>query len=537
MEVKIKESPNFIKERLETSDIRSLNNLIDVTNYVMRTVGHPAHVFDFDRLSLEVLTIREAKRGEKIKTLDGKTHILFGEEIIAENNKKEIVDLLGIMGLENSVVTNNTKRILYFIDNNEKSHIRKASMSLGIRSEAAVLNEKGLDPEMAMEALLYGVKLYEQIAEGKIISNIIDIYPNKPESKNVGVSEKKITSIIGVEIPIKKASAILSGLGFENKISSGCLTTTIPSFRTDDVEKEEDLIEEIARIYGYHNLPSVLPSIQFPLKANSNLNEFFWEERLKEALKYWGFIECYTYSFVSEKLLEGPGKDAIEIQNPLTEDFVYMRKTLVPSLLEVISANKNRDEIKIFEMAKVYFKKPNDLPDEVTFLSGVYKKNNLSFYEVKGLIEQLLFDLGIKNLTFKNSEKGGLGTSLYINKDHLGEIEVLENNLIDFELNFSMFLKFANLNKEYKIINKYPPVIEDISVIVSDEIKTEDLIAAIKKQNVLIDEVTLIDTFENSRTFRIVYQDIENNLTNKDIIPIREKINSFLKDNYSATIK
>ena len=145
MEVQIKESPGFLKERLETSDIRSLNNLIDITNYVMRTVGHPAHVFDFDRLDTKTLTIREARNGEKIQTLDGKEYKLYGGEIIAVNDKHEIVDLLGIMGLQDSVVTKETKRILYFIDNNDKSRIRKASMSLGIRTEAAILNEKGLD--------------------------------------------------------------------------------------------------------------------------------------------------------------------------------------------------------------------------------------------------------------------------------------------------------------------------------------------------------------------------------------------------------
>ena len=167
MGVKVKDSPNFLKERLETSGIRSLNNLIDITNYVMRTLGHPVHVFDFDRLNTKSLTIRQAKNGEKIKTLDNKEYKLYGGEIIAENDKNEIVDLLGIMGLQNSVVTNNTKRILYFIDNNDKSRIRKASMSLGIRSEAAVLNEKGLDLELSYDALLYGIKLFEKFATGK----------------------------------------------------------------------------------------------------------------------------------------------------------------------------------------------------------------------------------------------------------------------------------------------------------------------------------------------------------------------------------
>jgi len=181
MEVTLGESPKKIKERLEASGIRSLNNLIDVTNYVMRVVGHPAHVFDFDRLNTQTLTIKEAREGEKITTLDEKNYTLNGGEIVAVDDKGKIVDLLGIMGLQNSVVNERTKRILYFIDNNEPYHIRNASMGLSIRTEAAALNEKGVDANLAMDAILYGIELFEKFANGKQVSEIIDIYPNKPK--------------------------------------------------------------------------------------------------------------------------------------------------------------------------------------------------------------------------------------------------------------------------------------------------------------------------------------------------------------------
>jgi len=536
MDIKIKQSPHYLKERLETSDIRSLNNLVDITNYVMRTIGHPTHVFDFDRLASKTLSIREATRGERIKTLDDKQHLLFGGEIVAVNDKNEIIDLLGIMGLQNSVVTQDTKRILFFIDNNDKFHIRKASMSLGIRSEAAIINEKGLDSELAYEALLYGIKLFEQFADGKVVSEIIDIYPNKVKDVEIEVFENKINSLIGVNIPINKSSKILSDLGFENKIVDNKIKVKIPSFRINDIEIQEDIIEEIARIYGYHNLPSKLPSIEFEVPNNS-INEFFWEKRAKDALKYWGFIECYTYSMVSSDLLEGPTEKAVTIQNPLTQDFVYMRRTLVPSLLKVVSENKKQHEIKIFELAKVYLKEGNSLPKEQSMLAGVIKKQNASFYESKGLLEQLLVNFGIKNITFKNSEKGGLGASLYLNKEYLGEIEILDNNLVDFEINFDIVLRFANLKKGYKALNKYPAVIEDISIITDQEAKTEDIIAQIQKQSELIIDVSLADKFKDSRTFHIVYQHSEKNLTKEDITPIREKIITSLKETFKATIK
>lgn len=537
MEVKVKDSPQYLKERLETSGIRSLNNLIDITNYVMRTIGHPAHVFDFDRLNTKNLTIREAEKGEKVTTLDNKEYLLYGREIVAVNEQNKIVDLLGIMGLKNSVVTESTKRILFFIDNNEKSHIRKASMSLGIRSDAAVINEKNLDPELAYEALLYGIKLYEQLAEGKIISEIIDIYPNKQKVSEIFVSEEKINKIIGVKISLKQSSQILSGLGFENVIRENKLKVRIPSFRASDIEIEEDVIEEIARIFGYSNIPSKIPPLSPQLVVSSYANTFYWEKRVKDAMKYWGFTETYTYSFVSEDLLEGPVKEAVAIQNPLTEDFTYMRLTLVPSLLKVLSENKKTEKVKIFELSKIYKQKDNELPQEQLTLSGLVKNEKANFYEIKGLLEQLLNDLGIKNFVFKNSQKGGLGASLYIEKEYLGEIEVLDNNLIDFELNFEIILRYASLKKEYKPLSKFPPIVEDISAIVSDTVKTQDILEEIKRQSELINEVTLKDTFNDSRTFHIVYLHPERNLTNEEVSRVRQKIITSLKSAFNASIK
>ena len=204
MEIKIKDSPQYIKDRLEASGIRSLNNVIDVTNYVMREIGHPTHVFDYDRLSNHTLNIRESKKGEKLKTLDEKEYTLTGGDIVADNGNGEIVDLISIMGTANSVVTNSTKRILFFIDNVEPTHLRKTSMELGIRTEAVILNEKGINPELASDALARGIELFQKLADGKIVSEIYDIYPKKPKETVISVSKEKINSVIGVDIQLKK---------------------------------------------------------------------------------------------------------------------------------------------------------------------------------------------------------------------------------------------------------------------------------------------------------------------------------------------
>lgn len=537
IEVEIKESPDYVKKRLEACSIRSLNNVIDITNYVMREIGHPTHVFDYDRLLNHTVIIREAKKGEKITTLDKKTHILLGGDIVADNGKGEIIDLLGVMGTENSVVTNSTKRILFFLDNNDAIRIRKTSMSLGIRTEAAVLNEKGVDPELAMTALLYGIELYKKIAHGIIKSEIIDIYPNKVKTKSITVSKEKIDSILGISIPLQTSTEILKSLGFLATIKNDAIIIKVPSFRANDIQIQEDIIEEIARIYGYNKLPSIIPPLTHIENYNLEKNSFYFENRIKNAFKYWGFTEVYTYSLVSENLLEGPTAKAVTIANPLTEDMVYLRQTLTPSLLQVARENKNYDQVKIFEIANVYHKTDeNNLPDEIQMIAGLIKKPTVSFYELKGVVEQLLFDLGIKKITFKKGDDGGDGAKIYIGKEYIGYIELLEENIVDFEIDFKKIIQHATRKKTYKPLPKFPPIIEDVTLLIEETIPYDLVITTIKGNSILVEKAELIDVFENKKTFRITYQNPNNNLTNEQVAKEREKIYRALQKELNVKI-
>lgn len=537
LDVEMKDSPQQIKDRLETAGIRSLNNIVDVTNYVMRETGHPVHVFDYDRLNNHTLIIRAAKKGEKVTTLDKKEHTLSGGDIVADNGEGEIIDLLGVMGTLNSVVTNNTKRIVLFIDNNDPNRIRKTSMGLGIRTEAAVLNEKGIDRELTMQALLRGIELYKELANGKVISNIIDLYEEKEKTKKIIVYKEKINSVVGITIPEKNITDILTNLGFEVVNKKDTFEVTVPTNRNRDMDIQEDVIEEIARVYGYHKLPSVLPPIENVATTHFGNDELYFEKRAKEALKYWGFTETYTYSFVSQDLYEGPLEDAVTLKNPLTTDFVYMRKTLTPSLLQVVRENKNRDTLKIFEIANIYEKRKGDLPNEVLTLAIVIKKENASFYEAKGIIEQLATDLGINTLKFKPTTHSSTGADVYIASTFIGTIELLDNDLITVELNFEKLITHATRSKIFTPLPKYPPVLEDLSLIVDVDVSTGDIIDEIKKQSALVKEVTLLDEYKDTKTFHIVYQDKEKNLTTQEVGEIREKIIEVLKKKFQAEVK
>ncbi len=534
LEVTMGTSPKKIQNRIETSDIRSLNNIIDVTNYVMRETGHPAHVFDYDRLTTKNLIIRQSKKGEQITTLDKKTYTLPGGDIVADNGEGEIVDLLGIMGTANSVVTSQTKRILFFLDNNNPHIIRKTSMNLGIRTEAAVLNEKGVDPETMEKAFLRGIQLYKEIAQATVVSNIIDIYPNPLKEKTVTANTHTIRSVIGVDIKDTQIKAILKDLGFNPVQHDSNITVTVPSWRMNDIAIEEDIIEEVARVYGYHNLPSVLPPLQTSAVYHQASDPFYWERRVKNAFKYWGFTETYTYSMVSDTMLEGPETEAIKLKNPLDEDHVYMRKSLIPSLLEVVRENDSNEHIMLFEIANVYIKNGKNLPHEILYLAAVIKKENISFYALKGYIEQLATDLNVE-LTFKPSDNLH-GADIFLEKRHIGTVEILDSNLVDFELNFTELIAHATSAKKYTPIIKHPPIIEDVRLQTEADTTYEQIVSVITKQSNLIKDVTLLDTYEDKKTFRIVYQHAKRNLTNEDIVDIRKKVYSALEKELKAKI-
>lgn len=538
LEVTIKDSPQVIKDRLESSEIRSLNNAIDVTNYIMRETGHPTHAFDYDRIKNHTLIIRESKKGEKIKTLDKKEYVLSGGDIVADDGTGEINDLLGIMGTENSVVSKDTKRILFFIDSVEPNHIRKTSMEHGIRTEAAVLNEKGLNPEHAERAFIMGIKLFQKIADAKIVSDIIDIYHEKPKANVISVTEQKINQVVGIQIPLKQSAEILTKLGFEVKQKDTTLEVTVPpELAGEDMLIPEDLIEEIARIYGYHNIPNKLPAITDAAPVHVEDNEFYWEDRVRDAFKYWGFTEVYTYPMVSEELSIKPVEQSVKIQNQLSDDMVYMRRSLIPSLEQVVKENLDHEVIKIFEIANVYEKNGRNLPKQMLRLGGLIRKPKVSFAEAKGYLEQLFEDTGVANTSWKLLEGTRYGATVFVGKEELGVVEIIDEATIDFELDFDIVLKHVVLKKVYKPISKFPPIVEDMAVIAPVDVLTGDLMEAIAKQSALIADVSLLDKYKDTRTFHIIYQSHQKNLTDKEVGEVREKIIKMLKDKFGAVLK
>jgi phenylalanyl-tRNA synthetase beta chain len=533
LEIDLHASPEYISDRLTKTGIRSINNAVDVTNYIMREIGHPSHVFDYDRLNDHTLNIRRSKKGEKITTLDGKEYTLPGNDIVADDGNGTIIDLLGIIGTANSVVVDTTKRIVLFLDNNNHNLLRKTSMNLGIRTEAAVLNEKGVNPDIMLPTLVTGIELLKKHANAKVISPIIDIYPNRIKSKTIKVTKDKIDSVIGIEIPQKTVVDILESLGFGVTVKENEFTVEIFTSRVNDIDIPEDIIEEVARVYGYHKIPNSLPSLTEQANYHQEQNEFYWIQKVKEAFKFWGFTEVYTYSLVTEELFDGPIENALKLKNPLTEDKTYLRNSLVPSVIDVANQSKSNN-LQLFEIANVYLKKNKGLPDEVLHLAVVVRKEKASFFDGKGIVESVAKILGITTISFEKKKDGIEGADIMLSGKNIGSIEADED--ITVEINVQELLKHANSKKIYKEPAKFPPLIEDVRVEIPAHYPFAKIEKALKESSELVHSISLLDVYKNKKTFRIVYLSRTRSLTTGDIQPIRKGIEDILTTQFKATL-
>lgn len=551
MEVKpMEQAPDYMRDRLEKSEVRSLNNLVDITNYVMLEVGHPCHVFDYDRIKTHTFLLRRAKKNEPIITFDGKKYLLNEEDVIIDDGTDRVIDLPGIMGTENSVVTKDTRRIIFFIESNNPVLIRKTSMRYAIRTMAAAINEKRPDPTLVKTALLRGIELFQEIAEGRVAGEIIDIYPQRTNPKKVTVSAGFINERLGIKLKTDEIVNILESLSFEVRVLVDKLIVTPPTFRQFDITIPEDIVEEVARIYGYHNLPSRLMEGQIPVSYDSN-TRLDLEVKIKTALKYWGYTEVYHYSFISEDLIKKTGLQAsshLKVANPLTSEIEFMRNSLFPSMLNSIVQNQDKkDNLKLFELAKVYLPSKSDLPKEPSMLIIV---NQTDFYDLKGLIESLLSELGLSNYQMVPNTLNLLHTNISLEyrseNSSFAWIGKLNPKLSSrFDMKGNVFVAYLDLEEvgyrikkfiKYRPIPLYPPVIEDMTFITPKGVIIGPIIEEVAKIP-LVENVKLIDRFKNQITLKVIYQDRTKNLESSEVKTIREKIIDSVKIKFNAVLK
>lgn len=549
-DITLKDSPEWLKKRLELVGQRPLNNVIDITNYVMWEVGHPMHAFDYDRLVEKKFIVRLAKKGEKLKTLDNKSHSLHGGEIIFEDGNREIIDLPGIMGTANTVVTPETKQVLLFIENSDPVRIRRASMGLSIRSQAAVLNEKHPDPELALVAMKRAVQLVTELTGGTIDSELTDIYPVKPQPKAITVHSDLINHYMGEEIDEKRVTTVLKRLGCDVKTDTHkngtVFMVTPPTLRSDDLVIPEDIVEEVARIIGYHTIKPKLPDREPPMVIPDP--ELSMEEEIKKRLRDWGYTEIFGYSMISQKDLEAINidpKHVYTIANPLSSDHVYMRPTLIPTMLHIVSQNlSHTNDLSLFELSHTYQTDDKNLPIEQSEL--IIATTGEKFLTLKGIAQALFTLFGIP---FSNTPE--YSSHSYFNKEisldlKYGGVGLIHDSLLkQFEikepitvlsLNISQIVRNANPHHSYEPIPKHPPVIEEFTFTVPEKQFIGPMIETIKNINPLIQNVVLLNMYKQNRSIRVTYLNPEKTLTVEEVRPIRDSIIKTVKQQFQAVL-
>lgn len=550
-DVKHLDSPEAMQKRLAIIGVNAHEALIDISNYITHELGHPCHVFDYDKIMNRggKIIIKEASKGKKFVTLDEVEHQTLGGEIVFESVDGEIIDLPAIKGTLNTAVDKNTKNILFWIESLDAKKVRQASMSHAIRTVAAELNEKNVDPHLGKEVMEYGVQLFTKLCGGFVASELYDYFPNRKTLQSVKVKFSTIETYLGIKLPEKEIQAILEDLDCTVELQDNSVVVTPPTFRPD-IQIAADVVEELARIYGYHNLPSKLMDGNLAINPDPDTNYQF-ESLIKHFLADIGWQEIYSYSLISEQQALDSGFKLVEhlkLANPLKEENTYLRRTLIPSLLEIIESNPTVKQMSVFELARVYHPRENDLPEQSLKLALL---SNQNFRQVKGdllnLLSRLYLFTNDQELIFSEkihkeisvpiaSQEADLFIKSGKSKTKIGSLWLLENDLVALEMDLKKLFSFAKKYPNYKKIIKTAEIKEDLTFTLQQSTAVGDLLESFKKADERIKKVELLGIYERNYSFRFVYQDPSVNISNETIEPIRQKIVQIGKDEFKASL-
>lgn len=564
-DVKVEPSPEWMQRHLAAAGMRPINNIVDITNFVMLEMGQPMHAFDLKCVQGGKIIVRTACENENIITLDGQERKLNPSMLVISDENRAVA-IAGVMGGENSEVTNNTTVLLLESANFNGTSVRLTSKKVGIRSEASSRFEKGLDIENVIPAINRAAQLIEQLGAGKVVPGIVDCNPVKGETVKLPLDVDAVNRLLGTSIDKEWMLDLFEKLEFG--VDRENMILTVPSFRPD-VQSEADLAEEVARFYDYNNIPATLlegkASTQGKRTFRQKMDEFIHQQMLAS-----GLYETYTYSFTSPKVFDRLNlpadhalRNAVVISNPLGEDFSIMRTTTIPDMLEVIRTNYSRkvEEGRFFEMSFVYRPVQGEtLPDERRTLTiGLY--GNADFYLLKGIIEQLLFQMNIRNadfspLTDHPSFHPGRTAKLTINGVEAGILGEIHPEVADrFEcpertyialLDVATLSDNADMAREYKALPKYPAVSRDIAMLVKDSALVKDIEAVIRQRGgKLIEEVRLFDVYRGDQVpsgmksvaYTITFRAPDRTLVDDEVNKAMEKIINGLKTELGAALR
>ena len=552
--IKLAPSPSWMQERLRAVGIRPINNIVDITNYVMAEYGQPMHAFDYNLIEGQKIVVDRAKDGDEFETLDGVVRKL-DSNILMINDAKKAVAIAGIMGGENSKITDDVSTMIFECATFDGTNIRLSSKRIGLRTDSSGKFEKGLDPNNAYDAMMRACSLVEELGAGEVVGGTIDVYPVKAVESRVAFEPERINKLLGTSISKEDMLEIFDRI--ELKYDKETDEIVAPTFR-QDIHFMADLAEEVARFFGYDKIPTTLPKSSATIGGISMKLEI--EELAREVAKFLGFSEAMNYSFESAKVFDklGLSKDsryrkAIEITNPLGEDFRMMRTQAVNGILNSLSTNYNRrnKDVHLFELANIYIPKElplKELPDErMQFVLGFYGKEN--FFDMKGVVEEFLYTIGIVGkLHYDPSCKEEFlhpGRKADIVLDgvrlgYLGEVHpiVCDNYKLGEKtyiavLDLPNVIPFVNFDIKYTGIAKYPAISRDISLVVPRNIlvgEIEDIISENGGSN--LESFNLFDIYEGDQieagfksvAYSLTFRNKERTLLDTDVNEVMDKI-------------
>ena len=555
--IKIAPSPKWMQRRLAASGIRPINNLVDITNYVMEEYGQPMHAFDLDTVAGHKIIVRRAKDGEVFQTLDGQMRNLDSDMLMICDAEKEI-GIAGIMGGENSKITENVKTVLFEAATFNGANIRKSAKRLGLRTDASGIFEKGLDPRNAQAAIDRACQLIQELGCGEVTDGMVEVCAPLQELRKITFDSTRINALLGTEISEKEMEEIFERLELVlTTEADGTKVLTIPSFR-QDLEGIADIAEEVARFYGYDKIPMTLPSGEattgkLPFKLRI-------EQKARDIAEYCGFSQGMCYSFESpkvfDKLLLAEDdilRKAITIANPLGEDFSIMRTISLNGMLTSLATNYNRrnKNVRLYEFGNIYLPKTlplTELPDErMQFTLGMYGDGD--FFTMKGVVEEFFDSIGMKKKAVYDPKAGKnflhpgrQANILYDGKvvGYLGEVhpEVCDNYGMKTKayvavLDMPEILPFATFDRKYAGVAKYPAVSRDISMVVPKNVLAGEIEAVIAQRGgKILEDYRLFDIYEGSQikegykslAYSITFRAQDRTLEEADVTAVMKKI-------------
>ncbi|WP_288885625.1 phenylalanine--tRNA ligase subunit beta [uncultured Eubacterium sp.] len=559
-DVKIGPSPEWMQRRLAACGIRPINNLVDITNYVMEEYGQPMHAFDLSTIKGQKIVVKRANDGDKFVTLDGQERTL-DKDILMICDDEEQIAIAGIMGGENSMITDNVKDILFEAATFDGTNIRLSAKRLGLRTDASGKFEKGLDPNNAEEAINRACQLIEELGAGTVVSGIVDVYPQPKQPVTISFDENAVNKLLGTDIPKEEMLEYFKAIELEynpltNKI-------TVPTFR-QDLECMADIAEEVARFYGYDNIPTTLPSGE--ATAGKLSYKLRIEQIAREVARFAGFSQAMTYSFESPKVFDkllfdsnDAIRDTVVISNPLGEDFSIMRTLPLNGMLTSLATNYNRrnKNVKLYELANVYLPKQvpvTELPDErMQFILGSYGEGD--FFTMKGVVEEFLETIGLNERPEydPNAERPflhqGRKADIYYDGEligYIGEVhpQVLDNygigeRTVIAVIDMPAIMEKTTFDKKYVGLAKFPAMTRDISMVMPKEILVREVEKIIEEcGGALLENYELFDIYEGSQieegkksvAYSISFRAADRTLEDKEVSEIMDNILAKLKE-------